>query len=84
MSIEEQWTTTYDGTDYFCEVSEADTWSIAHKTEFGTESIGQILRDEGGYVAYPQDLPSPDGAPIGFGPYASFAEAANELVSGTP
>lgn len=83
VSIEEQWTTTYNGTTYFCEVSEADTWSIARNTAFGTESVGQIVKDEGGYVAYPQDLPA-DGAPIGFGPYPSFADAARELVTGAP
>lgn len=83
MSNEEQWTTTYDGQDYFCEVSEAETWSIVRNTPYGTESVGQILLEDGGYVAYPQDLPT-DGAPLGFGPFETFADAANELVSGTP
>ncbi len=83
MTNEEQWTRTYDGQDYFCEVSEADTWSIVRNTPYGTESVGQILMEDGGYVAYPQDLPT-DGGPVGFGPFATFDAAATELVSGTP
>jgi hypothetical protein len=83
VSNEEQWTTTFDGQDYFCEVSEADTWSIVRNTPYGTESVGQVIIEDGAYVAYPQDLPTA-GAPLGFGPFDTFADAATELVTGTP